>query len=103
MLESMNDRGALMLLSLDGKMAVSISDAGGLSEGDSVTVILSDQKTKKTGSVESVTDGTAVITLTDNGPEFGETVTVKKGNSSIGSGKLYIHSQLAVVASRRAR
>lgn len=98
-LESMNDRGALMLLSLDGKMAVSISDAGGLSEGDSVTVILSDQKTKKTGSVESVTDGTAVITLTDNGPKFGETVTVKKGNSSIGSGKLYIHSQLAVVAS----
>ena len=97
-LECITDSGALMLLSLDGKMAVSIHDAGGLAPGDSVTVTLSDRKTKKAGNVESVTNGTAVITLDDNGSKFGETVTVKKGSSSIGSGKLYIHSQLAVVA-----
>lgn len=98
-LETITEKEALMLLSLDGKMAVSINDADGLSAGDSVKVILSDGKSQKTGNVESITDGTAIITVTDNGPKFGEKVTVKKGGSSIGSGKLYIHSQLAVVAS----
>ncbi|MCB6994352.1 biotin/lipoyl-binding protein [bacterium 210820-DFI.6.37] len=97
-LESMAENGALMLLSVDGTMAVSIKNADELSAGDSVRVVLSDNKTKKAGTVESVTDGTAIITLTDNGTELDEKVTVRKNGSAIGSGKLYIHSQLAVVA-----
>lgn len=97
-LESLADNGALMLLSLDGTMAVSIKNADELSAGDSVKVILSDNKTKKTGTVESVKDGTAIITVTDKGTELDEAVTVRKNGSSMGTGKLYIHSQLAVVA-----
>ena len=40
--------GALMVLSLDGKMAVSLSGVSGVSAGDSVTVTLSSVKPFKT-------------------------------------------------------
>ncbi len=66
--------GALLTLSLDGYMAVDV-EAGSLSEGDSATVMTSDGSSY-TGSVDSVSDGTAVILVTDYGPKVGDTVTV---------------------------
>ncbi len=90
----MYENGALLLLSLDGYMAVSI-DAGALSVGDSVTVTTSDG-TEYTGSVESVA-ASAVILITDNGPEIDDTVTVTDADGNeLGSGTLYIHEELKI-------
>ena len=70
----MYDHGALALISLDGYMALDI-ETDALTAGDSVTVIRADEK-EITGTVESVVGGKATILVTDNGPEYGETVTV---------------------------
>lgn len=92
----MLENGALILLSLDGKMAVKLENVTGIEAGDSVTVTLS-SGTEKTGTVESVSGKTGIITLTDYGPELDDTVTVKDSDGKeLGTGKLYIHQQLAV-------
>lgn len=92
----MLENGALILLSLDGKMAVELENVTGIEAGDSVTVTLS-SGTEKTGTVESVSGKTGIITLTDYGPELDDTVTVKDSDGKeLGTGKLYIHQQLAV-------
>ena len=91
----MYEHGALALLSLDGYMAVDIqSDV--LAAGDSVTVQRADGK-EITGSVEAVTGGVATVLVTDNGPDYGETVAVFTGDGAqAGSGELYIHSALKI-------
>ena len=91
----MYTHGALALLSLDGYMAVDI-ETEQLAAGDSVTVRLSDEK-EIAGTVESVLEGTATVLVTDNGPEYKETVTVLGSEGEVlGSGNLYIHSPLRV-------
>lgn len=92
----MAQQGALLLLSLDGKMAVKLpaSDLVGL--GDEVTVTLADGETEE-GEVAELGSDYLVVTLTDNGPEYGETVTVTaEDGTDLGSGQLYIHSSLAI-------
>lgn len=90
----MYEKDALMLLSLDGHMAVDIaSDA--LETGDEVTVSLTDG-TEYKGSTDQVKDGTATILIPDDGPENGASVSVAKDGTSLGSGTLYIHNALKV-------
>ncbi len=91
----MYEEGALMLLSLDGYMAVDIpSDS--LAQGDAVTVT-TDDGDEYSGTVEKNVSGTATILVTDNGPEYDATVTVTdEDGNSLGTGTLYIHSQMAV-------
>ena len=97
-LETIYESEALMLLSLDGLMAVDVETDADISAGDSVTVALTDD-TEVEGTVESVKDGTAVVTLTDDGTTYGSTVTVTDaGGNEVGTGTLYIHSELAVMA-----
>lgn len=92
---AMYDSGALMLLSLDGYMAVDVS-TDSLTANDSVTVTASDG-TSYSGTVESVSDGTATVLITDNGTTYGDTVTVSTSSGTeVGSGELYIHSQMAI-------
>ena len=91
----MYEHGALALISLDGYMAVDI-ETDALAAGDSVTVKLSDEE-EITGTVESVVGGKATILVTDNGPEYEETVTILHGEGTVlGTGDLYIHSVLKV-------
>ncbi len=91
----MYEHGALALISLDGYMAVDI-ETDALAVGDSVTVKLSDEE-KITGTVESVIDGKATILVSDNGPAYGEAVTVLNSEGTqLGTGNLYIHSALRV-------
>ena len=91
----MYEHGALALISLDGYMAVDI-ETDALAAGDSVTVILSDEE-EVTGTVETTVDGKATVLVTDNGPEYEETVTVVNSEGTVlGSGQLYIHSPLRV-------
>lgn len=92
----MSESGSLMLLSVDGLMAVNISSSS-LNIGDSVTVTLSDGTTKD-GTVENVSGDVCTITLTDNGPELGDEVTVTDSDGNeVGTGTLYIHSEIAVI------
>lgn len=91
----MVDYGGLAELSLDGYMAVNI-ETDALKEGDEVTVILSDGEEVE-GSVERTVGSTATILVTDNGPAYDETVTVKtESGTQLGTGKLYIHNSLKV-------
>lgn len=93
--DAMVDHGGLAVISLDGYMAVQI-ETDKVSEGDDVTVVLSDGEEEE-GTVKSVVGKTATILVTDNGPEYDEEVTVKKEDGTeIGSGKLYIHNPLMV-------
>lgn len=93
--DAMVEKGGLAVLSLDGFMAVNI-ETNGVGEGDGVTVILSDG-TEESGIVDSVVGRTAVILITDDGPEYGEEVVVNSQDGTrLGSGKLYIHNALTI-------
>lgn len=92
---SVTENGALALLSVDGYMAVDF-ESDSCARGDTVTVTLSDG-TAVEGTVESATLGTVTVLVTDNGPALDEQVTVADAaGKTLGTGKLYIHSPLAV-------
>ncbi len=91
----MYDYGALVLLSLDGYMAVDV-ESEALAEDDTVIVTTSDGD-EYSGTVEKNVSGTVTILITDNGPELDDTVTVSdEDGNEIGTGTLYIHSQMAI-------
>lgn len=81
------EHGGLALLSLDGRMAVTISVDSQLIPGDSINVTLDSGKTV-TGRVESNLNGKLTVTIADNGYAVGDTVTLE----GLGSGSLEIHS-----------
>jgi multidrug efflux pump subunit AcrA (membrane-fusion protein) len=93
--DTMYENSALMLMSIDGRLAVDIESAE-LSRGDSVTVVSSDG-TEIAGTVLQATEGVATITVSDDSANYQEAVTIlnAKGDE-LGSGELYIHSQLKV-------
>lgn len=94
--QSMVDNGALMPLSLDGKMAADFTGVSGVAAGDTVTVTLSDG-TVKEGSVESVSGADCTVTFSDDGVAVDDTVTAAKADGTkIGTGKAYIHEQLEI-------
>ncbi|MCD7749420.1 MAG: HlyD family efflux transporter periplasmic adaptor subunit [Oscillospiraceae bacterium] len=86
----MYEYGALMILSLDGYMAVDIETTD-YAVGDSVTVVDSDGDSY-TGTVSAVSAGVTTILLTDNGPAYQDTVTVDETYT----GTLYIHEPLKI-------
>lgn len=91
----MGESGALLLLSLDGKMAVDLP-AGSLTLGQQLTVTLSDG-TALTGTVAHLADGVATVTLSDETAPYDDAVTLTDGDGqTLGSGNLYIHSQVKV-------
>lgn len=92
---AMQESGALMLLSLDGKMAVTLEGVSA-SLGESVTVTVSEGETYE-GTVAEVNAAGITVTVTDKGPAYGDTVTVTdEEGSELGSGTLYIHSELEI-------
>lgn len=92
------EHGALMVLSIDGKMAVDFTVSAPLSIGEKVTVLLENGKTAE-GTVEKAENGNITVTMTDNGPRLDETVTVQsKNGETLGSGKLYVRSPIRIVA-----
>ena len=91
----MNEEGALAVISLDGYMALEV-ESDSLSVGDSVFVKRANG-TKISGTVESVLGGKATVLVSDNGPEYGEAVTVlSTDGEELGSGTLSVHSPLRV-------
>ena len=92
--DTVYENGALMLLSLDGLMAVDLEAQAEV--GQSVTVALSDGTTLD-GTVESVSDGIATVTLSDEAAPLDDTVTVTaEDGAALGTGTLYIHSRLRI-------
>ncbi|MCD8160130.1 MAG: HlyD family efflux transporter periplasmic adaptor subunit [Clostridiales bacterium] len=90
----MYENGALLLLSLDGYMAVDV-DAGDLAVGDSVTVTDSDGN-EYDGTVDAVAS-VATVLIDDDSAAYGDTVTVTDSDgSTVGTGTLYIHEELKV-------
>ncbi len=91
----MYENSALLLLSLDGKMAVDIS-ATGVRAGQTMQVELTDG-TVMTGRVSTIAGSRATITVSDQGPTPGEAAAVRDEDGNLlGSGSLYIHSELKV-------
>lgn len=93
--DTVYDSGALVLLSLDGTMAVDIP-AQGLTLGQKVTLRLSDGKELE-GQVETISDGVAAVTCSDEKAPYEDSVSVmEEGGKVLGTGQLYIHSMLRV-------
>lgn len=93
--DAMVQHGAVAVLSLDGFMAADI-ETDALSVGDAVTAIRADGS-QISGIVEFAAGGKATVLVTDNGPMYGEEISLQAEDGSIlGSGKLYIHNPLSV-------
>lgn len=92
--DTMYREGALMLLSLDGLMAVDLDTE--LTPNEEVAVTLSDG-TELPGKVQKVADGISTVTVSDEKTEFGDSVTVAAESGKVlGTGTLYIHNMLRV-------
>ena len=84
--------GALAVLSLDGRMAVTIERNTDLKAGSTVCVYLADD-TEVEGKVESSVGGKLVVSIEDKDYDIGEKVTVKtEDGDRLGSGTLYVHN-----------
>ena len=95
--EVITQYGSLAVISLDGKMAVDLN-ADGLSAGQRVSVILSDEK-EVSGLISSISLGTAVITIDDQYGTIGEEVTILDADGKLlGTGALYVHAPWNVIA-----
>ena len=92
--DTMYEYGALVLLSLDGTMAMDLPEEL-FTLGETVTVRLSDGKEVE-GTVEHISDGLATVTCSDEKAAYGEIATVLKDGNTLGSAQLYIHSMLRV-------
>lgn len=95
-MDVMLEKGALMLLSLDGYMAVDIP-RGELSRDDSVSVLTS-MGYRYTGTVDKVLGDMATVLVTDDGTFNNDTVTVTDfAGNELGSGTLYVHDPLKII------
>jgi len=91
----MAEHGALAVLSLDGYMAMDL-ETDKLGKGDLVTVTRADGKVYE-GKVSAQAGNTVTILVTDNGPQYGEEVTVStRDGAELGKAELYIHNPLGV-------
>lgn len=95
--DSMLENGALMVLSLDGYMAVDLTDVSDAEEGETVNVTLSDGTVVSGTVADKNNDGSCTVTVTDNGTTFGDTVSVTDSDgNTLGSGTLYVHEPLEI-------
>jgi len=92
--DTVKEYGALMLISLDGNMAVDIKTDEAFTIGEKVTVNLENEEV--TGSVASLKEDMVTFTIDDSYGSIGEAVSVARNDSTVGRGELYIHQELAV-------
>jgi|GEM_PF-765701 len=120
-IDTMYNDGALMLISLDGKLAADIEDNGSLSVGDSV-IVTDDDGDEATGKIiaKNISDDgdTFTVVVDDDEFDYDEHVTISVENQDdesdtedetdsdddtdgdsytvVGDANLYIHSELKV-------
>ena len=96
----MVQKGYLILLSLDGKMKADIQSGENPEVGSGVIAVLPDGSELK-GNVVSSGPSAFTVTLTDDGPAPGQTVSIRdKDGVQLGSGDLEINEPLNIVAGR---
>ena len=92
------EHGALMVVSLDGRMAVDAETASdAATPGKSVTVRCEDG-TEYAGRIEIRRGNTLTVTLTDNGPALAAKADILLDGETVGTGTLYAHSAWNVTA-----
>lgn len=93
------EHGALMVVSLDGRMAVDAETASdAATPGKSVTVRCEDG-TEYPGRIEIRRGSTLTVTLTDDGPALGAAAEIVLDGETVGTGTLYPHSAWNMTAS----
>jgi len=91
----MAEHGALAVLSLDGYMAADLK-TDKLSKNALVNVTREDGKILE-GHVSAIAGDTVTVLVSDNGPKYGEEVTIStKDGAELGKATLYIHNPLGV-------
>ena len=96
--ECMVEQGALLLLSIDGFLAVEFETNAEIAKDDSVTIDRADG-TQKEGTVEAVSNGKCTVLFSDSGIGMEEEVTISDSEGNVlGNGITYIHQPLAVTA-----
>lgn len=95
--DCMLEHNAVMLLSIDGKMAVDLDNISQeTSKDETVTVTLSNDSQVE-GTVESTAGNSCTVVMTDSGVGLGDTVKVTNSDGTeLGTGITYIHQQLEV-------
>ena len=90
--------GALALISLDGLMSTEIATDREIGPGVKLVIRFPDG-TERDGRVETALDGTLHITLSDDGPKPGDSVTVfTVEGEELGTGTLSVHSPWKLLA-----
>lgn len=90
----MYDKGNLMVISLDGHLAVDV-ESESLKKDDKVTVV-SSSGTEYEGTVSKNINKTATVLISDKEATVGDKVTVKSSGSKVGEGELYVNSALNI-------
>lgn len=93
----MSSQGALIVLSLDGKMHVTLPQSADISldEDDKVVVTLSDG-TVLEGTVTSLAGGQCTVSVSDKAAPVGDRATVSLDGQQLGSGTLTISQPLTI-------
>ena len=95
---TVSNKGALMLLSLDGLMACDIPKTQSTKLGDTVVLYLSNGS-KATGSIISVNTDYVTCGITDKKAAYKDTVKVcDASGNQIATSELYIHNCLPIIA-----
>ena len=88
------EHGALLLLSLDGRLSVDIP-AGTLAAGDAVILCRADGSALD-ATVSELSEGIATVTVSDALCDYGESVTVLNGDALLGGGTLTAHRPMGI-------
>lgn len=93
-----DENGSLAVISIDGKMKVTFtpSSGDGLGIGTEVDVTLPDGSTE-TGTVSALSAESCTVTLTDNGPAYGDSVTISSDSTELGTGPLEINAPITIL------
>ena len=90
--DTVRDNGALMVLSLDGCMAVDIESDEKINIGEKVEVTVGDDEVS--GRVTALKDQIITVTIDDEYGSVDENAKVTYEDKELGSGSLYVHQAL---------
>lgn len=93
------EHGALMVVSLDGRMAVDAETASDAATPGKAVTVRCESGMEYPGRIEIRRGDTLTVTLTDDGPVLGESADIVLDGETVGTGTLYPHSAWNVTAS----
>ena len=93
------EHGALMVVSLDGRMAVDAETASDAATPGKAVTVRCEDGTEYPGRIEIRRGDTLTVTLTDDGPALGAAAEIVLDGETVGTGTLYPHSAWNVTAS----